>query len=68
MQKFILVVIPRIQLWALKYKTAIGRKFARLKELEGFIVTMDIEKAFYSLDHNFLISALEKYGKILSYG
>ena len=23
---------------------------------------MDIEKAFDSLDHNFLISALEKYG------
>ena len=23
---------------------------------------MDIEKAFNSLDHNFLISALEKYG------
>ena len=68
MQKFLLVVIPRIQLWALKNKTAIGKKFAILKELEGFLVTMDIEKAFYSLDHNFLISALEKYGKILSYG
>ena len=23
---------------------------------------MDIEKAFFSLDHNFLISTLEKYG------
>ena len=23
---------------------------------------MDIENAFYSLDHNFLISTLEKYG------
>ena len=28
----------------------------------GFLVTMDIEKAFDSLDHNFLISTLEKYG------
>ena len=30
--------------------------------MEGFLVTMDVEKAFDSLDHNFLISALEKYG------
>ena len=28
----------------------------------GFLVTMDIEKAFDSLDHNFLIYTLEKYG------
>ena len=35
---------------------------ARLKKLEGFLVTMDIEKAFDSLDHDFLISTLEKYG------
>ena len=28
----------------------------------GFLVTMDIEKAFDSLHHNFLISTLEKYG------
>ena len=28
----------------------------------GFLVTMDIEKAFDSLDHDFLISTLEKYG------
>ena len=27
-----------------------------------FLVTMDIEKAFDSLGHNFLISTLEKYG------
>ena len=27
-----------------------------------FLVTMDIEKAFDSLDHNFLISTLEKCG------
>ena len=37
-------------------------EIARLKKLEGFLVTMDIEKAFDSLDHNFLISTLEKYG------
>ena len=30
--------------------------------MERFLVTMDIEKAFDSLNHNFLISALEKYG------
>ena len=30
--------------------------------MEGFLVTMDTEKAFDSLDHHFLISALEKYG------
>ena len=30
--------------------------------IEGSLVTMDIEKAFNSLDHNYLISALEKYG------
>ena len=34
----------------------------RLKKLEGFLVTMDIEKAFDLLDHNFRISTLEKYG------
>ena len=28
----------------------------------GFLVAMDIEKAFDSLDYNFLISTLEKYG------
>ena len=30
--------------------------------MERVLVTMDIEKAFDSLNHNFLISALEKYG------
>ena len=33
-----------------------------MKKLEGFLVTMAIEKAFDSLDHNFLILTLEKYG------
>ena len=30
--------------------------------MDGFLVAMDIEKAFDSLDHNFLILTLEKYG------
>ena len=34
--------------------------------MKVFLVTMDIEKAFDSLDHNFLISALEKYLFILA--
>ena len=29
---------------------------------EGFLVTMDIEKAFNSLDHTFIISVLKKFG------
>ena len=30
--------------------------------MDGFLVAMDIEKAFDSLDHDFLILTLEKYG------
>ena len=37
-------------------------EIAKLKKLEGFLVSMDIEKAFDSLDHNFLISTQDKYG------
>ena len=37
-------------------------EIAKLKILEGFLVAMDTEKAFDSLDHNFLIFTLEKYG------
>ena len=36
-------------------------EIAQLKKLKGFLITMDIEKAFDSLDHNFLISTLKKY-------
>ena len=32
------------------------------KKLEDFLVRMDIEKAFDSLDHNFLICNLAKHG------
>ena len=31
-------------------------------KLEGYLVIIYIEKAFYSLDHTFLISALEIFG------
>ena len=37
-------------------------KIDKVKKLEGFLVVMDIQKAFDSLDHNFLISTLEKHG------
>ena len=30
--------------------------------ITGFLVTMDVEKAFDSLDHSFLISVLKKFG------
>ena len=30
--------------------------------ITGFLVTLDIEKAFDSLDHSFLISILNKFG------
>ena len=33
-----------------------------MKKLECFLVVMDIEKAFDSLDQNFLIYTLGKYG------
>ena len=37
-------------------------EIAKIKKLDGFLVAMDIEKAFDSLDHDFLILTLEKYG------
>ena len=37
-------------------------EIAKIKKFDGFLVAMDIEKAFDSLDHNFLILTLEKYG------
>ena len=35
---------------------------ADILNIEGYLVTMDIEKAFDSLDHNFLILVLKKFG------
>ena len=46
----------------------IGRMISDIIEISGcfnitdFLVTMDIEKAFDSLDHNFLISLLKMFG------
>lgn len=37
-------------------------EIAKIKKMERFLVTMDIEKAFDSFDHDFLISNLERYG------
>ena len=31
-------------------------------DIPGYLVTMDIEKAFDSLDHDFLLFALKKFG------
>ena len=31
-------------------------------KVKGYLVTIDIEKTFDSLDHTFLISTLEKFG------
>ena len=35
---------------------------ANIRKMEGFLVTMDVEKAFDSLDHTFLISVLKRFG------
>ena len=37
-------------------------EITKIRNIGGFLVTMDFEKALDSLDHNFLISTLEKYG------
>ena len=37
-------------------------EIANTLQMEGFLVTMDVEKAFDSLDHKFLISVLKKFG------
>ena len=39
-----------------------GRIISDIILPEDFLTTMDTEKAFDSLNHNFLISALEKHG------
>ena len=35
---------------------------ATIRQMEGFLVMMDVERAFDSLDHKFLISFLKKLG------
>ena len=37
-------------------------EISSLSNMKGFLVTMDIEKVYYSLDHSFLISVLKKVG------
>ena len=37
-------------------------EIANTQKIEGFLVTMDVEKAFDSLDHTFLISVLKRFG------
>ena len=34
---------------------------ANIRQMESFLVTMDVEKAFDSLDHKFLILVLKKF-------
>ena len=45
-------------------------EITKIRDIKGFLVTTDIEKAFDSLDHNFLISTSENMVlvKVLSYG
>ena len=37
-------------------------EIAKIKKLEDFLVTLGTEKGLDSLDHNFLVSTLKKYG------
>ena len=37
-------------------------EIANIRQMEGFLVTMDVEKSFDSLGHKFLISVLKKFG------
>ena len=37
-------------------------EMSKVSNKEGFLVTIDIEKAFDSVNHNFLIAILEKIG------
>ena len=37
-------------------------KVCDMQNLSGYLLTVDFEKAFHSLNHNFLIAVLKKYG------
>ena len=37
-------------------------KVCDMQKLSGYLLTVDFEKAFLSLNHNFLIAVLKKYG------
>ena len=37
-------------------------KFAKKQNIAGYLVAMDIETAFDSLDHDFLVTVLNKFG------
>ena len=37
-------------------------EITKIMNIEGYILTMDIEKAFDSVDHSFLFATLEKFG------
>ena len=37
-------------------------EITNIRQMESSLVTMDLKKAFDSLDHNFLISVLKKFG------
>ena len=51
------VVLAKVDVWSL-----ILLKFARNKILGEYLVAMDIEKAFDSLHHDFLVNVLNKFG------
>ena len=51
------------QIYKWKWKTNIDvLETASILNKKGFIVTVDIEKAFDSVDHSFLLAVLQKYG------
>ena len=37
-------------------------KYSNIQDIPGYLVTVDIEKAFDSVDHTFLCSVLQKFG------
>ena len=37
-------------------------EFSNIQDVSGYLVTVDIEKAFDSVDHTFLCSVLQKFG------